>query len=274
VLRESPVRLKETPTDERKGSEMATIGSASKRSLIAGIILVIVAGCTGSTTSSSATLESPTSASATPTQATAQAVTDVLNGGLYRFGPFGDKPSVTVVATGPNDWVGYPDWAMDGPEPVRADAPKGIGLSFFSADTVFSDPCHWDWKGTGQADVGDVKAPSVDAMVAALRATTYYTSTAPKPVTIDGYAGKELELQMPDGSYARCDKDDPNDAGGHVFVLGGPGLYTQGPANHWHLYILNVHGEPLIAVTLSYAKTPQKDVDTANKVIKTMNIKA
>jgi hypothetical protein len=202
-----------------------------------------------------------------------QAVTDTLNGGLYRFGPFGDSPSFSIVATGPDRWVGYPDWAMDGPEPVRADAPKGIGLSFFSADSVFSDPCHWDWKGTGQADVGDVKVgPSVDAMVTALRAVTYYTSTAPKPVTIDGYSGKELELQMPDGSYANCDNDDPNDSGGHVFVFGGPGLYTQGPANHWHLFILNVHGERLIAVTLSYAKTPRKDVDTANNVIKTMNI--
>jgi hypothetical protein len=261
------------------GNEMATISSASKRSLIAGIILVIAAGCNGSPTSSSAVSATTSSAPATSTPTpspseTVQAVTDTLNGGLYRFGPFGDSRSFSIVATGPDRWVGYPDWAMDGPEPVRADAPKGIGLSFFSADTVFSDPCHWDWKGTGQADVGDVKAPSVDAMVAALRANTYYTSTAPKPVTIDGYAGKELELQMPDGSYAHCDKDDPNDSGGHVFVLGGPGLYTQGPANHWHLYILNVNGEPLIAVTLSYAKTPQKDVDTANKVIKTMNIKA
>ena len=253
---------------------MATIGSASKRSVIVGIILVVVAGCTGSTTSSSAPSE-PTTAPPTSSPDAVQAVTDTLNGGLYRFGPFGDSPSFSIVATGPDRWVGYPDWAMDGPEPVRADAPKGIGLSFFSADSVFSDPCHWDWKGTGQADVGDVKVgPSVDAMVTALRAVTYYTSTAPKPVTIDGYSGKELELQMPDGSYANCDNDDPNDSGGHVFVFGGPGLYTQGPANHWHLFILNVHGERLIAVTLSYAKTPRKDVDTANNVIKTMKIEA
>jgi hypothetical protein len=130
-------------------------------------------------------------------------------------------------------------------------------------------------KGTGQADVGDVKVgPSVDAMVAALRANTFYTSTVPKPVTIDGFSGKELELQMPDGPYAHCDKDDPDDSGGHLFVFSGSGLYTQGPANRWHLYILNVHGARLIALTLSYAKTPQKDFDTAQNIIQTMNIEA
>jgi hypothetical protein len=180
---------------------------------------------------------------------------------------------MTVVAKGPNHWVGYPDWAMDGPEPIRADAPRGIGVALFTPDGVYSDPCHWDWNHTGQADIGDVKVgPSVDDLVAALRANTYYTSTAAKPVTIDGFSGQELELQMPGGSYAHCDKDDPNDPGGHVFPFSGRGLYTQGPANRWHLYILDVHGTRLIAVILSYAKTPQKDVDLAQNIIRTMRI--
>jgi hypothetical protein len=100
-----------------------------------------------------------------------------MSGGRYLFGPFGDKPTVTLVATGPDGWVGYPDWAMDGPEPVRADAPKGIGISFITADGAYSDPCHWDWNDTGQADVGDVKVgPGVDDLMAALREDTYYTS--------------------------------------------------------------------------------------------------
>jgi hypothetical protein len=34
--------------------------------------------------------------------------------------------SSVITATGPDGWVGYPDWAMDGPEPLRADAPNGI----------------------------------------------------------------------------------------------------------------------------------------------------
>jgi hypothetical protein len=198
-----------------------------------------------------------------------------LTGRRYLFGPFGDTPSVAIVATGPDGWVGYPDWAMDGPEPIRADAPNGIGISFFTANGMFSDPCHWDVNGTGRADEGDVDVgPTVDDLVAALRANTYYTSTAPTPVSIDGYAGKELELQLPNDSFATCDKDDPNDSGGHAFVFSGAGLYAQGPANRWHLYILDVDGTRLIAVILSYTKTPKTDLDLARNIIQTLDINA
>ena len=105
---------------------MTTTGSALKRSLVVAIIMVILSGCAGSTTSSTAASGPATSASATPGSATVGSVTDVLSGGPYLFGPFGDEPSPTLVATGPNGWTGYPDWAMDGPDPVRADAPTGI----------------------------------------------------------------------------------------------------------------------------------------------------
>src|SRR5215831_12592399 len=102
---------------------------------------LILAGCGGSSQSRT------TKTSSAPD---IQVLTDELNGGQYRFGPFGAKPSVTIVATGPNHWHGYPDWAMDGPEPVRADAPRGIGVSLLTADGVHSDPCHWDWNDTGR----------------------------------------------------------------------------------------------------------------------------
>jgi hypothetical protein len=46
--------------------------------------------------------------------------------------------------------------------------------------------------------------------VATLRANTFYTSTVATPVTIDGYAGQELELRLPDDPFTTCDKDDPD----------------------------------------------------------------
>ena len=247
--------------------DMATTRLVSKRSLVVAIIMVIVSGCAGSTTSPSVTSGPATSASAT-----AEPVTDALAGGRYLFGPFGD--TLTIAATGPDGWVGYPSWAMDGPEPVRADAPTGIGISFFTANGLYSDPCHWDVLGTGDAGTrGDVPVgPTVDDLVAALRDNTFYTSSAATPVTIDGYAGQDLELQLPDDPFTRCDKDDPTDSGGHAFVFSGPGLYAQGPANRWHLYILDVDGARLIAVILSYAKTPRTDLDLARNVIETLDI--
>jgi len=246
---------------------MATTGSTLKRSLVAAIIMVVVSGCTGSTTSDAAI-----SGSTTTAPATVEPVPEKLTGGRYLFGPFGDTPSVSVEATGPNGWFGYPSWAMDGPKPVRADAPTGIGISFFTANGIYSDPCHWDVQGTGGADVGDVKVgPTVDDMVAALRANTFYTSSPPTSVTIDGYAGQELELQLPNDPFTTCDNESGDDFG-HAFVFSGPGLYAQGPANRWHLYVLDVDGTRLIAVVLSYAKTPNTDLDLARNVIETLKI--
>jgi hypothetical protein len=255
------------PRKKGMSQAMATTGSVSKRSLVAAIIMIVVSGCAGSTTSPSATSPPTTAGSAQ-----AEPVPENMTGGRYLFGPFGDSPSVDIVATGPDGWFGYPSWAMDGPKPVRADAPTGIGVSFFTADGVYSDPCHWDVLGTGGADVGDVEVgPTVDDLVAALRANTFYTSSEPTPVTIDGYAGQELELQLPDDPFTSCDKE-PGDSVGHAFVFSGPGLYAQGPANRWHLYILDVEGTRLIAVILSYAQTPQGDLDLSRNVIETLDI--
>ena len=106
---------------KKEGRSHDMANRVSKRSLVAVIIMVIASGCTGSTASPPATSGSATGGTATVEQATAKPVTDVLKGGRYLFGPFGDTQS-TIVATGPDRWVGYPSWAMDGPEPVRADA--------------------------------------------------------------------------------------------------------------------------------------------------------
>jgi len=240
--------------------------------------MIIVSGCTGSTTSPSAPSGPPatsgpgTSGPATSGPASVEPVPEDMTGGLYLFGPFGDEPPVEIVATGPEGWFGYPSWAMDGPKPVRADAPTGIGISFFTANGLYSDPCHWDVQGTGGADVGDVAVgPTVDDLVAALRTNTFYSSSQPTPVTIDDYSGQELKLQLPDDPFTRCDEESGDEIG-HAFVFSGPGLYAQGPANIWDLYILDVDGTRLIAVILSYAKTPQTELDLARTVIETLDI--
>jgi hypothetical protein len=245
---------------------------------VALAIMLVLAACTSGPKATDVAADdvsgdtSTTSSSATSGAATAQPVRENLTGGRYLFRPLGDEPSFAIEATGPDGWFGYPSWAMDGPLPVRADAPSGIGISFISANGLYSDPCRWDVQGTGFADIGDVEVgPTVDDLVAALRANTFYTSSPATPVTIDGYAGQELELQLPDDPFTSCDKE-PGDDVGHAFVFPGSGLYAQGPANRWHLYILDVEGTRLISVILSYAQTPRTDLDLARNIIETLEI--
>ena len=125
---------------------MARTGSISKRSLVAAMIFVVVAsGCAASTASRSATSGPATG------EASAQPVSEKLTGGRYLFGPSGTRHR-DDRGDGTERLGRLPSWAMDGPEPVRADAPTGIGISFFTANGLYSDPCHWDVQGTGDAE--------------------------------------------------------------------------------------------------------------------------
>jgi hypothetical protein len=214
---------------------------------------------------------------ATPTaEATPVAVPEaLLTGGRYVFQPLESVPSFTIEATGPDGWRGLPSSAMDGPDPA-GEAPAGIGIVFLQADGLFSDPCHWDLDGTGEfGQAGDVTVgPTVDDLVAALRANTFYTSSAATPVTIDGYAGQELDIQLPDDPLTTCDKPDW-DPDGLAFLFSGSethGFYAQGPANRLHLSIIDVEGTRLIAGIIFNEGTPQAELDTARNVIETLDI--
>ena len=240
---------------------MARNGSTSLRVLVAALLMIGASACTGSSESTSTNSTSTgTPTSAPPT------------GEEISFGPFGTSPSVTVVAALPEGWVDDSDFgAMSGPNPASMEAPTGIGIVFFTADSLYSDPCHWDVAGTGAADQGDVEVgPTVDDLVVALGENTFYTATEPAPVTIDGYAGQELEIQLPDDPFTDCDVE-PGDSSGHAYVF-PLSVYVQGPANIWHPSVLEVEGTRLIAAILSYEETPQAELDNARNVIATMDI--
>ena len=122
--------------------------------------------------------QQPRARSPTAGPATAEPVPDVMTGGRYVFRPLADEPpSLEIVATGPDGWVGYPSWAMDGPEPVRVDAPTGIGISFFSAEMAYTATrATGTASSTGRADTrrrGGRSDPS----------TTWWRRSAPTPST-------------------------------------------------------------------------------------------
>jgi hypothetical protein len=240
---------------------MTTNGSTSLRVLIGALLMIVASACTES---SESTATDSTSTSAPTSVAPA---TDGIS-----FGPFGASPSVTVVAAQPDGWVDDSDFgAMSGPEPASTEAPTGVGILFFTADSLYSDPCHWDVAGTGGAEEGDVKVgPTVEDLVTAIGENTFYTSTEPTPVTIDGYSGQEIEIQLPDDKFTDCDVE-PGDTSGHAYPF-PISVFVQGPSNIWDLSVLDVDGTRIVAAILSYPETSQADLDTARNVIETMDI--
>ena len=242
---------------------MTTNGSTSLRVLVAALLMIVASACTGSSESTSAGSTSSSSTSSdTPSE------TPVTEG--ISFGPWGTSP-VTVLAGLPDGWEDDSDFgALSGPDPA-GEAPPDVAVLFFTADSLYSDPCHWDVAGTGRATAGDVEVGSVRELVAAVGENTFYTSTDPSPVTIDGYAGQQLAIQLPDDPFTDCDMDDPDDKGGHAYVF-PQSVYVQGPSNVWDLTILDVDGTRLVAAILSWPATSQDDLDVARNVVETMDI--
>lgn len=182
--------------------------------------------------------------------------------------PVRSLPDFTVNATLPEGWSTIDPWAIAGPADVGP--PAGIVIPFLRADGLFGDPCRWDVAGTGDEDQpGDVQVgPTVDDLATALTERTTYDATAPTDVTIAGFSGKKLTLQLPPTS-PDCDAA-AGDTEGNLIVFSGPdanGLHVQGPENRWDVSILDVDGTRLVVVVSSFPDTPAEDLSSAQGIL-------
>ena len=193
----------------------------------------------------------------------------IAEGGIYRLRPLDSAPSLTVDAIIPAGWFGGPPCCLSGPV-GESNGPNGIALHFFAADSIFSDPCHWDVDGSGPGQPGDVAVgPSVEELAAALAANAAYEATTPADVTIGGFPGKRVDLQLPPGD---CDTHDGN---GIYIVFDGPGegyFYAQGDGSDWQVSIVDVDGTRLILALFSYAETSAADLSAAQAIIDSLVI--
>ena len=101
------------------------------------------------------------------------------------------------------------------------------GLIILRGGGLYSDPCH----STAPPDI-DV-GPSVDDFANALVSHPVLEATTPVAVTLAGYTGRYVELQLP------ADVADCTDG---QFWPYEPGVYAQGPSQRWRLWILDVEG--------------------------------
>jgi hypothetical protein len=209
---------------------------------------------------------SPTATSSPSATAIPPIVDGPLAAGMYRLRPFASG-TMTIDATVPGGgWLGGPPAAIGGPVGA-SNGPNGVAVAFLNAQTINSDPCHWDKDGSGRApQEGDIEVgPTVDDLAQALAAAPY-ESTTPVPATLGGYSGKRLELQLvPDPSG--CDTWDG--AGNQYFVFGGHdgAQYAQGDANTWQVTVVDVEGTRLIAVLISYAETSSEHLSAAQGIL-------
>jgi hypothetical protein len=137
--------------------------------------------------------------------------------------------------------------------------PNGdTGLVILRGGGLYSDPCH----STPPPDIA--VGPSVTDFANALADHPDLDVTAPVDVTLAGYAGKYVDLQLPANNSA-CT---PN---GEFWPF-EPGMYAQGASNRWHLYILDVEGTRVVIQVMDYATTSAEKLAQLQSIVDSIKI--
>jgi hypothetical protein len=136
------------------------------------------------------------------------------------------------------DWAGIRGaiWLASG----HAAPPGGASLGFNRGNWLHSDPCRTD-TALPTIEVG----PAVDDFANALADHPLLDVTTPADITLGGYSGKYVDLQVP-SDISACPTS---------YYPWEPGIYAQGPSQRWHLWILDVDGVRVVVQSTDYQGT-------------------
>jgi hypothetical protein len=204
----------------------------------------------------------------------------VLDPGTYITHPFSDfagpslaspNDSLTVTFAVPDGWERAPTSGVSHATAGPA-GPSGASMTFWLVTGLYSDPCQADYSGTPDVVVG----PTVDDLANAFVEQTAYEATTPTDVTLSGYSGKRVDLQLPSGDnpdalFNRGDRFGAACSNGGYFIWDGS-IYAQGPDNRWHLWILDVVGTRVVILAEDFATTSAQHQEELMAIVESIRI--
>jgi hypothetical protein len=110
--------------------------------------------------------------------------------------------------------------------------------------------------------VGTVAAQTVDEFVAAVQARDDWTVSAPVDVTIGGYSGQQIDVELP--ADVTCENN------GYYAILAAPngeGWVRVSPSSTYRLWILDVEGVPMVLFRGHSAVTDAELVQEADDIV-------
>lgn len=143
-------------------------------------------------------------------------------------------------------------------------APDGLGIIGWAEPlSVYGDPCAW------MSTTPDEPAATVDALVAALTAQATREATPATDITVDGYAGKAIELSVPsDANFADCDRGEFRSWTG----AGDSARYHQDPGQKDRVWIIDVEGTPVVIDAAFYEGTSAADMAELQAILDSIQI--
>ena len=139
-----------------------------------------------------------------------------------------------------------------------------FGFATAAVSAIYADPCQW-------VPV-EPFGPTVDDLVSAWANVPGFDANATKDVTVDGYAGKQIEFTVPDYNADEC-------RGGKYGIWQAPGavdraptLWAQGPNAHSQVWILDVDGTRLVINAAYFPDTSPQDRTALDEMMASIQI--
>jgi len=224
--------------------KLVLIGVALIAALAAGAVLVAVSPNQGVVVAPTATPTVPP----TPTHVPPTLPNGRLDAGTYTAHPV---PGMTWTITVPAGWTGQDDWFVS--YDVAPDVHSVSVGGPTENESVPTDSC---------AAAGTKPAASVDEFLAAVQARDDWTVSAPVDVTVGGYTGTRIDLEVP--AAATCTN------GSDYMVLAmpdGAGYRAYGLDRQFRLWILDVEGKPIVIFRNTFADSPAARVSEADAIV-------
>jgi hypothetical protein len=162
--------------------------------------------------------------------------------------------TIRFTFTIPNGWSGLGDWVT--PTDVKYNAPAGTGVGFVRGGALFTNPC---FKSPDNPTIA--VGPSVNDFATALANHPLLDTTTPVDVTLAGYSGRYMDLQVP-SDISTCD----------AYLPWERGIYAQGPGHRWHLWILDIQGVRVVVQAMDYAGTSPQHLAELEAIVKSIQI--
>ncbi len=165
--------------------------------------------------------------------------------------------SIRISFTVPDGWALAEEVAVTKPSASTV-APGGMSLHFLRGGWLYSQPCIGGAvDGPPDIEVG----PSADDFAEALAAHPQLDATNPLDVTLGGFSGKYLDLQLP-ADISKCE----------VYLPWAPAFYAQGPSHRWHIWSLDVDGVRVVIQSGDFLGTLPDDLAEMHAIIESIQI--
>ena len=134
---------------------------------------------------------------------------------------------------------------------------------------IYADGCQW-------VLIDPPVGPTVDDLVSAWANVPGLAATAPVDITVDGYAGKQIELTVPDYGETECKESKfglwQDDGPPETRTGSQPNRWAQGPNQHSQLWILDVDGTRVVIEAFSFPDTSPQDRAALDEVLASIQI--